>query len=76
MSGNVYEWCWDLYTNGKEIEEDKNYDLDPKGQAVGVMRVVRGGCWNLNARSCEVVFRNFSRPWSKIDFSGTRLVKN
>jgi len=76
ISGNVYEWCWDLYTDNEDIEEGKDYGLDPKGQTVGVMRVVRGGCWYLNARACEVVFRNYNRPWSKINILGIRLVKN
>ena len=38
MSGNVSEWCWDLY--GKYSDKDQ---VDPDGAAKGEDRVFRGG---------------------------------
>ena len=76
MSGNVYEWCWDLYTGKEDIEEGKNYALDPKGNTKGWYRTVRGGCHYLNARACEVIFRNYNRPYPSNNMLGIRLVKN
>ena len=42
MSGNVWEWCSDWY--------DQNYylnssNLNPKGPALGTLKVIRGGSW-------------------------------
>ncbi len=68
MSGNVFEWCWDLY--------DKHYGIpaleeaasggrdgplrlvpDPKGPDAGETRVVRGGSWRHDAREARCASR-------------------
>ena len=40
MSGNVYEWCWDLYAN-----YDSSAQSNPTGATSGSYRVIRGGSW-------------------------------
>ena len=39
MSGNVWEWTWDLY------EKDLKAATDPSGPDSGGGRVYRGGSW-------------------------------
>jgi formylglycine-generating enzyme required for sulfatase activity len=45
LSGNVLEWCWDLY-GGYPTEAS----ADPVGADEGPLRVIRGGCW------CDAAF--------------------
>ena len=58
MSGNVWEWCWDLY--------DAHYygvspEFNPKGPAHRIdrwdYRVIRGGCWYDDKRQVRCAFR-------------------
>jgi formylglycine-generating enzyme required for sulfatase activity len=52
MSGNVAEWCWDVfgdYPGGKVA--------DPVGPAVGQYHVARGGSWNDPAERCRSAAR-------------------
>ena len=71
MSGNVWEWCSDLY--------DKSYynyasSKNPKGPGHGSHHVVRGGCWRSAARCCRVAERAGYSPDYLYDFIGFRLV--
>ena len=69
MSGNVWEWCWDLdagYTNTPET--------DPRGPVSGSYRVYRGGSWNIYAHSCRSAIRNFINP-SRYFSVGFRVVR-
>ena len=52
MSGNVWEWCWDIpgsYPSGAQT--------NPHGATSGTVRVLRGGNWYYNADFCTVSFR-------------------
>lgn len=70
MSGNVWEWCWDWYgsySGGGQI--------NPTGPESGSSRVLRGGCWYLNAAGCRVASRNNSSPYyGRINY-GFRLCR-
>jgi formylglycine-generating enzyme required for sulfatase activity len=49
MSGNVWEWCWDIwgtYPSGNQS--------NPTGPASGSSRVLRGGSWYTDAGNCTV----------------------
>ena len=69
MSGNVLEWCHDWfgdYSSGAQT--------DPKGPDKGSYRVLRGGCWDLDARGCRVSDRSFNTPDYRGGNDGFRLV--
>ena len=52
MLGNVWEWVFD--GSGKYR---RSYEANPV-RTVGTFRVVRGGSWINNARSCRAAFRD------------------
>jgi formylglycine-generating enzyme required for sulfatase activity len=68
MSGNVQEWCqdWHEHYSAKSVK-------NPKGPKEGVLRVFRGGGWNLLEHVCTVVNREYARPDTKRDNIGLRL---
>ena len=73
MSGNVFEWCWNWYTNSYDTETEGG--SDPTGASSGSYRVSRGGSWNFNSDGCAVSFRGGSFPSNRFDFLGFRVVR-
>ena len=69
MSGNVWEWCQDLYGSYSSTSQ-----TNPTGAKSGSYRVYRGGSWDLRARCCRSSYRNCSSPGSVDDYLGLRLV--
>jgi len=57
MSGNVREWCRDLY--GKDYYSNSD-PKDPSGPAGGTSKVVRGGSWQFDSTD----MRTASRKWA------------
>jgi len=71
MNGNVYELCWDWmgsYPSGSQT----NY----RGHISGFStRVIRGGCFSLNAEHLPVAFRNQSLPSGQNEICGFRVAR-
>lgn len=70
MSGNVWEWCKDLYGDNYIISDINN----PSGVQNGEYRVIRGGGWNSNTPNLRVSYRDCARPERRMGSCGFRVV--
>ncbi len=70
MSGNVYEWCYDLVGRVNKGEES-----NPTGAASGSRRVVRGGSWDINSNLCDVSSSEKNSPFGRDYGLGFRVVR-
>ena len=75
MSGNVWEWCNDLYTkeynhNGKQVHSDWPF----KGAQLLFRRVLRGGSWGGNAKGCRVSYIDYDLGSYQDEYGGFRIV--
>jgi formylglycine-generating enzyme required for sulfatase activity len=70
MHGNVYEWCYDWYG-----ERESTLAVDPSGSSQGSVRVVRGGCWNGFAGSCQSGYRDWYFPSVRSSSLGFRVAR-
>jgi len=71
MSGNVWEWCWDIldyYLSGTQT--------NPKGVDSGSYRVLRGGDWDYDAVTCTVSTRGSNCTTVNGSNVGFRVVRN
>ena len=68
MSGNVWEWCQDLYGR-----YSLNAQTDPQGPKDGAKRVLRGGSWYFYAKGCRVSYRGSYTPGDRYNLLGLRL---
>lgn len=74
MSGNVYEWCADDWHN--------DYNGAPTNGSAwvaasrGSIRVLRGGGWGNDARSCRAAGRGGTAPTSRGSVIGFRLARS
>lgn len=72
MSGNVLEWCWDLYT---EDYYKKSPVKDPRGPSASTLRVDRGGSWMDSSIVLRVAFRGANELPHRHGYLGFRLVR-
>jgi formylglycine-generating enzyme required for sulfatase activity len=74
LSGNVWEWCWDIYS----VQwYSTSPNTDPRGPESGSERLIRGGSWSPNSSAKGVRCANRSRtsPTSIFFEVGTRIAK-
>lgn len=69
MSGNVHEWCQDIYGPYSSTSQ-----TNPTGPATGFYRVVRGGCYGSEAIGCRTSERAPLVPEKYYEQVGLRLV--
>ena len=71
MSGNVFEWCWDLYGSLSDV-----LPLDYTGAESGSKRVARGGSYsNLSSDNyIHRAYRAFNSPDINVRSIGLRVV--
>ena len=74
MSGNVWEWCWNIYTDSYNTTTEGGND--PTGVSVGSNRVIRGGGWNKESGYCSVSCRGYTDgPYFCGNILGFRVVR-
>jgi formylglycine-generating enzyme required for sulfatase activity len=70
MSGNVAEWCSDIfdpyYSPGTQI--------DPVGPSTGFGHVIRGGNWGAHPSECQVISNRMAYSEDRNAHVGFRLV--
>jgi formylglycine-generating enzyme required for sulfatase activity len=71
MSGNVLEWCWDVYGAYTAVDQ-----IDPKGPAAGNYHLLRGGSFDATDFNCRVDYRNYSYPTYRFNDLGFRCTKD
>lgn len=68
-TGNLWEWCYDCYSEGNIIFEDYLYNSSFE------KRIIRGGSWNSSNNACKISSRYFVSNLMKNDIIGFRIVR-
>jgi formylglycine-generating enzyme required for sulfatase activity len=71
MAGNVGEWCWDWSGSYPSMSQ-----MDPRGEASGSGRVLRGGSWDNYADYCRVANRYNYAPSDYFGNFGFRVARS
>ena len=72
MSGNVWEWCADWYSDSYYASSPSD---NPGGPASGTLRVLRGGCFEHNVWTYRVSDRVGYKPDTRPYTCGLRLAQ-
>lgn len=76
MEGNVWEWCLDNYSGAYYAECDSEGEVvDPTGPPSGSVRIIRGGAWNCDAKSCRSAYRGGAAAFFQLNTLGFRVVR-
>jgi formylglycine-generating enzyme required for sulfatase activity len=71
MSGNVYEWCLDIY---QEDAYRRHGEKNPLIKSPAGRRVIRGGSWSNSAHELRCSYRASVYPGFKGNYIGFRIV--
>ena len=72
MSGNVWEWCEDVYDSSAYSKHSRKNPVVTSG---GSLRVVRGGGWYDDPRYVRCADRNWDNPGLRSRYLGFRLLR-
>ena len=73
MSGNVWEWCQDLYSDSYYASSPLT---NPTGPETGLQRLLRGGVWGVTPVNCRASERGHFVPNFINSGNGFRVARN
>ena len=71
MTGNVWEWVWDIWNPYPTIVE-----TGPTGVSTADSQIYRGGSWWGSPRSIRLAYRARGEPGSRLLFLGFRVARS
>lgn len=72
MSGNLWEWVWDIWSDGLPT----GAQTDPTGPATGNLRACRSGSWGSYDYYCALNHRDRAAPTYVFFHMGLRVCRN